>query len=67
MELPRKLSEQIVFITRPKTDEHMFIDMDKATDGEKLSEQLKTYNKQFKIALTFMTGYKWHLRCYKQN
>ena len=57
MELPRKLLEQIAFITRPKIEEHMLIVMDKSTHEEHLSQPLQTNNKQFKIAVTFLTDY----------
>ena len=57
MELPRKLLEQIAFDTRAKIEEHMLIVMDKSTHEEHLSQPLQTNNKQFKIAVTFPTGY----------
>ena len=57
MELPSKLLEQIAFNTRPKTEEQMLIVMDKSTHEEKLYQPLQTNNKQFKIAVTFLTGY----------
>ena len=57
MELPSKLLEQIAFNTRPKIEEHMLIIMDKSTHEEHLSQSLQTNNKQFKIAITFLTGY----------
>ena len=57
MELPSKLLEQIAFITRPKIEEHMLIVMDKSTHEEHLSQPLQTNNKQFKIAVTSLTGY----------
>ena len=57
MELPSKLLEQIAFSTRPKIEEHMLIVMDKSTHEEHLSQPLQTNNKQFKIAITFLTGY----------
>ena len=57
MELPSKLLEQIAFNTRPRIEEHMLIVMDKSTHEEHLSQQLQTNNKQFKIAVTFLTGY----------
>ena len=56
-ELPSKLLEQIAFNTRPKIEEHMLISMDKSTHEEQLSQPLQTNNKQFKIAVTFPTGY----------
>ena len=57
MELPSKLLEQIAFNTRPKIEEHMLIVMDKSTHEEHLSQPLQTNNKQFKVAVTFLTGY----------
>ena len=52
-----KLLEQIAFNTRPKIEEHMLVVMDKSTHEEHLSQPLQTNNKQFKIAVTFLTGY----------
>ena len=57
MELPSKLLEQIAFNTRPKIEEPMLIVMDKSTHEEHLYQPLQTNNKQFKIAVTFLTGY----------
>ena len=57
MELPSKLLEQIVFNTRPKIEEHMFIIMDKSTHEEHFSQPLQTNNKQFKVAVTFLSAY----------
>ena len=57
MELPSKLLEQIAFNTRPKIEEHMLIVMDKSTHEEHLSQPLRTNNKQFKIAISFLTAY----------
>ena len=57
MELPSKLIEQIAFNTRSKMEEHMLIVMNKSIHGEHLSQPLQTNKKQFKIAVTFLTGY----------
>ena len=57
MELPSKLLEQIAFETRPKMEEHMLIVMDKSTHEEHLSQPLQTNNEQFKLVVTFLTGY----------
>ena len=57
MELPSKTLEQIAFNTRPKKEEHMLIVMDKSTHEEHLSQPLQTNIKQFKIAVTFLSGY----------
>ena len=57
MELPSKLLEQIAYNNRPIIEEHMLIVMNKSTHEEHLSQTLQTNNKQFKIAVTFLTGY----------
>ena len=57
MELPSKLLEQITFNTRDRIEEHMFVVMDKSTHEEHLFQPLQTNNKQFKRAVTFLTGY----------
>ena len=57
MELPSNLLEQKVFITRPKIEEHMLVVTDKSTHEEHLFQPLQTNNKQFKIAVTFLSGY----------
>ena len=67
MELPSKLLEQIAFITKPKIEEHMLIVMDKSTQEEHLSHPLQTNNKQFKIAVTFLTGYDGIFNVTKAN
>ena len=57
MELPTKLFEQIAYNTKPKTEEHMLIVMDKSTHEEHLSQPIQTDNKQFKMAVTFLSAY----------
>ena len=57
MQLPSKLLEQIAYNTRSKIEEHMSIVMDKSTHEEHLFQPLQTNNKQFKAAVTFLTGY----------
>ena len=57
MELPSKLLEQIAFNTRPKIDEHMLNIMDKSTHEEHFFQPLQTNNKQFKIAITFLSAH----------
>ena len=47
----------ILLDTRPKIEEHILIVMDKSTHEEHLSQPLQTNNKQFKIAITFLTAY----------
>ena len=55
--LPSKLIEQIAYNSRPKIEEHMLIIMDKSTHEEHLFQPLQTNNKQFKIAITFLSAY----------
>ena len=57
MELPSKILEQIAYNTRPKIEEHILIIMDKSTHEEHLFQPLQTNNKQFKIAVTFLSAY----------
>ena len=57
MELPSKLLEQIAYNTRSRIEEHKLIVMDKSTHEEHLSQPLQTNNKQFKIAITFLSAY----------
>ena len=57
MVLPSKLFEQIAFNTRPKIEEHMLIVKDESTHEEHLAQPLQTNNKQFKLAVTFLSGY----------
>ena len=57
MELPSKLLEQIAFNTRPKIEKQMLIILDKSTYKEHLSQPLQTNNKQFKLAVTFLSAY----------
>ena len=57
MEIPSKLLEQIAFNTRAKIEEQMLIVMDKSTHEEHLSQPLQTNIKQFKKAVTFLSGY----------
>ena len=49
--------EQIAFNTRPKIEKHMMIVMELYTHEEHLSQQLQIHTKQFKITVTFLTGY----------
>ena len=57
MELPSKLLEQIAFNRRAKIEELILIVMNKSTHEEHLSQPLQTNNKQFKTAVTFLSGY----------
>ena len=56
-ELPSNLLEQIALNTRPEIEEHKLIIMDRSTLEEHLSQPLQTNNKQFKIAITFLSAY----------
>ena len=55
--LPSNLLEQIAFNTRPKIEEHVLIIMERSTHEEHLFQSLQTNNKQFKIAITFLSAY----------
>ena len=57
MELPSNLSEQIAYNTRLKKEEHMLFVIDKSTHEDHLFNPLQTNKKQFKIVLTFPTGF----------
>ena len=67
MELPSKLLEQIAFNTRPKIEEHMLIIMNKSTHEEHLFQPLQTNNKQFKIAVTFLSAHNGFSNITNQN
>ena len=56
MVLTTKLLEQIAFNTRSRIEEHMLIVMDKSTHEQHLSQPFQTENKQFKIAVFFLSG-----------
>ena len=58
MELLSKLLEGIAFKTRWKIEKHMLIDVDKSLHEKNLSQPLFTNTKQYKIAVTFLTGHK---------
>ena len=57
MELPSEILEQIAFNTRSKIEEHMLIVMNESTHEEHLSQPLQTNNKQFKVAITFLSAF----------
>ena len=67
MNLPSKLLEEIAYKTRPKIGEHMLIIMDKSTHEEHLFQPLRTNDKQFKIAVTFLTAYNGIFNVTKRN
>ena len=59
----------MLLIQDPRRDieEHMFRDMGKSTHEEHLSQLLQTNNKQFKIAVTFPTGYMGNFNVTESN
>ena len=57
MELPSELLENIAFNTRPKSEEHILIFIDKSVHREHLSEPLQTIFERFKISVPFQTGF----------
>ena len=61
MEVSSKLSEQIAHNTRGRNDEHMLVTMKKSAHKELLYQPLQTKNKQYKVAVTFLTGYSGFL------
>ena len=67
MELSSKLLEQIAFQSRPENEEHMLIVMNKSTHEEHLFQPLQTNNKQFKIAVTFLSAYNGIFNVTKSN
>ena len=67
MELPSKILEQIAFNTRTKIEEPSLIVMDNSTHEEHLYQQLQTNIKQFKIAVTFLTGYNGNFNDTNKN
>ena len=67
MELPSELLEQIALNTRAKIEEHMLVVMDKSTHEEHLSKPLQTNKKQFKLAVTFRTGYNGNFNVTDKN
>ena len=67
MELSCKILEQVAFKTRPKIEEHMLFVMDKSFHEEHLVQPLQTNKKQFRIAVTFLTGYNVILIVTKLN
>ena len=67
MELPSKLLEQILFSTRPETEEHMVFVMQNSTHEEYVSQPLQTNNEQFKEAVTFSTGYNGNFNVTNSN
>ena len=56
MKLPSKLLEQIANNTRSRIEKQLLIVMNESTHEENLCQALQTSIKQFKIAVTFLTG-----------
>ena len=57
MDTPNEQMEQRAFNTTTQFVEKLFNEMNKSTHRENLSQPLRTMNKQFKTAVTFLTGY----------
>ena len=57
MELPSKILQQTAFNTRAKIEEHMLIVMNKSSHEEQLFQPIQTNNRQFKLAVTFLSSY----------
>ena len=67
MELQSKLLEQITFNATSKIEEHMLNVMNESTHEENLLHSLQTNKKQFKIAVTFLTGYNGTFKVTSKN
>ena len=67
LELHSKHLERLAFKTRPKIEEHLLIVMDKSSHDGQLSQPLQTNNKQFKITVSFLTGYNGIFNVTKKN
>ena len=59
--------EQIAFNSRPKIEEHTLIVMNKSIHEEHLSHPPQTNSKQFKITVTFLTGYNGIININNRN
>ena len=57
MDLPSKFLERIAFNTGAKIEQYFRNVLDKSIHEEHLSLTLQTNNEQFKLAVTFLTGY----------
>ena len=58
MELPSKKIKEIANNTRPIIEDNMLSVIDESTREEHLSQHLERYNNQYKVAITFPTGYR---------
>ena len=61
MELPSEILERIPINTRLKIEEHMLVVMYRSNHEEHSSQPLQTNNKQYKVPVTFLTGYNGFL------
>ena len=52
-----KLMNEMVSITRPKSEEHMLVVLDKSSLGKNLCQPLQAKNKQYKNAITFSSRF----------
>ena len=57
MDLPSKIVEQMAFNTRPRSEEHMLIVVEKSNHEEHQSQPQQTNNKKIKTVVTFSTAY----------
>ena len=67
MELPSKLLGQIAINFKSRIKEHILIVTDNTTQEEHLSQPLRTNSKQYKIAVTFSTGYNGIINVTSKN
>ena len=58
---------QVALNIRSRFEEQILVVIDKSTHEEHLSQPSETNNKQFEIAVTFLTGYNGNLNIRKSN
>ena len=67
MEFCSNLLQQIEFNLKPKIEEYILILTDKTTLREHLSQPIQTHIKQFKTAVTSLTGYNGRFNVANKN
>ena len=63
----KKLLEQMIFITRPKIEEHTLIFWKQSTHEEHFLQPVQTNTKKFKIGVTFLTGFSGFFKVSYKN
>ena len=67
MELSSKLLEEIAFNTRPKVEDHKFMIIEESIHEDHSSQPIQTNFKEFKLAVTFLTGFNAIFNVTKRN